>query len=406
MSTRSGGNGPPFLALVLFFAACAAPEQVDFDRWFAHIAPREADRWYGRHDWLPDAGAGFYAAAASDRPLLLWILSGDPLSCDCAHELEGPRSVWSDPTVERFVAESVPAADAIWELLTRDDAASRWLSEQLGGSPRSGVYLLAASGELLADCHSLVRDVLLDALGRGLERFEELGPSRSTPARAPQGLLEHRFERYRPEHGLVLTCFTRELPGELDPAGARSQVVRTDQVWFSAEERRGLVPDGLVPGERFEVPRPLALRLARLHFLDDLRGPVRPFSAAEVERADWSGWLVSKDSGRLELEYAGRTRAVGRDEETGEFGVETSFSGRAEFDRRTARFSSFRLVARGVRFGRALTNARVGQEAPSPIGFALEPTGASLLRFAPPRHADFYRATGFSPVKANAGTGR
>ena len=426
MTNGTGWRAPLHLVLHLvlwLIAGCAAPGRSGsdesavpdslanlrgphLDRWFTHIVPAGQERWYGRHDWLPDVGAGLYAAAESDRPLLLWIMSGDPLHCDCAHELEGRRSVWSDPTVEQLVAGFVPAVDVIWELLTRTDPEARWVRELLGGSPPAGVYMLAPSGEILARCHTLEADGLLEALGAGLERFSELGATRRALPRSPVGLLENRFERYYPENGLVLTRFARELPQDRDPGGTRSQIVSRDQVWFSQAEVRGLVPKRTGAGEQFQVPAPLVRRLARLHFLDDLRGPVRPFSAADVERAEWVGRVTSRRGDLLELEYSGQTRAVGREAESGAFGVETTFAGRAAFDLRADRFVSFRLVATGLRFGRTPNNARLGQEAPSPIGYALDLTAATPLRRAPPRFSRLYADAGYAPATANAGAGR
>ncbi|MFH0945563.1 MAG: hypothetical protein V2A76_10235 [Planctomycetota bacterium] len=119
-----------FVAGAVLLLGCATiteprPE-VDLDRWHRFIAPDRTDLWYGRQAWLPDVGAGLYAAASEQRPLLLWILSGNPLHCECAQELPGHRSVWADPTVDRFLSEFVPAVDAIYELQTRPGPESRW----------------------------------------------------------------------------------------------------------------------------------------------------------------------------------------------------------------------------------------------------------------------------------------
>ena len=374
------------MTLLLGCATLSAPQaEVDLDRWHRFIAPDRSDLWYGRQAWLPDAGAGLYAAAAEQRPLLLWLLSGNPLHCECPAELAGHRSVWADPSVDQFLAEFVPAVDSIYELLTRPEPASRWVSELLGESPTSGIYMISPSGTMLAVGRSLVPGKLLETLATALERWYELDSTQQRPGPELTAVLSRRPEEQCPVDGLVLTRYARELPPAEQAGAVRSKEWSRDQVWFSASEARALLPRTLAVGETGEVPKRLVRRLARLHFLDDIRGPAMPFSAEQVEVAELQARLVFVDRREVRVAWQGKALAAGADR-----GLETQLSGEGTFDRTQGRFIQFRLLALGTRWGRGADNGRVGQEAPSPIGFALELTPATSLSKVAPKFVDEY----------------
>ena len=53
----------------------------NFDLWRDYVASRDDERAWARLPWLPTFHEGLAAAAASDKPLLLWTMNGHPLGC-------------------------------------------------------------------------------------------------------------------------------------------------------------------------------------------------------------------------------------------------------------------------------------------------------------------------------------
>ena len=145
------------------------------------------------------------------------------------------------------------------------------------GASRQGIYVCAPSGEFLASVNSNSPDRVLKTMRRGLEQWKALpAKERNLPADA-QIKPTHRWEDSYPEEGLVLSMFTRDLPASGTPDGERSSKWNQDPVWFSHAEARSWLPPALdVSSEttrpQYDVPRPLALRLARLHLIDMVKG--------------------------------------------------------------------------------------------------------------------------------------
>ncbi|MFG0319281.1 MAG: hypothetical protein ACF8XB_18565 [Planctomycetota bacterium JB042] len=339
------------------------------------VVPTPAERTFGPIEWLPGAENGFAVADELDRPLALWIMSADPLSCDCPGELAGRRGNLGDPAVAPLLAECVGAADIVWRMQTSDAPAARHFRGALDAPPTAGIHVLSPGGVRLGTARTLDVPDLEEALGAALEAWFALEPAdRALP---PASGVE-RWTTRRPDTGLVLTAWGRDL------GPARGPRFRRDQVWVERPDALALVPPDPAPGASADASA-LARAWARGAFLDDVRGAVAPFADAEVERARLTSEVVSVGAGgAVELLLYGATRAVAAGVD-GPRGVETTLVGAATFDPDRGRFTAFDLVAEGERWGRTESNARRGEEAPSPIGFVLERTTDEALRLAAPR---------------------
>jgi hypothetical protein len=225
-------------------------------------------------------------------------------------------------------------------------------------------------------------------LREALAGWEELGTQERTRAleldddtAAPpvQGLGAERF----PEDGLVLRVVSRDLPRASQAADWRADAWNMDHAWFQRDEARALLPAELVPGARGEAPVALVQRLARLHFVDNVRGQTLAFAAEDVGLARLEVEVVALAEGGCELRLEGETRAAaegvwpvrGFDDAQSpgpqRRGVSTRLVGRASFDVARERFSAFELVALGERFGGTQYNGRGDDLEPAGIGFAL-----------------------------------
>jgi len=341
------------------------------------IAPAVEERGFGPIDWLAGLENGLAVAHELDRPLLLWIMSADPLTCDCPGELSGSRGNLGAAELAPLQAEFVGAVDIVWAMQTAQTPAAQLFRSGLDEPPRAGFYALAPSGLVLAQAHSLQPDDLHGAFAEALESWFELDrPSRSLPNGS--GLSSHK--RRRPDSGLVLTAWGRDEGS----ASTTVRAIRRDQVWIETLDARSLLPIPPTTGSRADASRPIARLLAQRAFLDDMRGRTPPFTDDQVDRASLHAEVTAIDGPIASLVLWGSTRAtapgVG-----GPRGVETTLVGRATIDTESLRFTSFELLARGTRWGRSETNARRGQEAPSPVAFLVELTPEGAWRYAAPR---------------------
>ena len=72
---------PILLTSVLAQQAPTPPADPQLEAWRDHIVPTATEWRWQEIDWRPTFGAGLQEAAATDRPLLLWLMNGHPLGC-------------------------------------------------------------------------------------------------------------------------------------------------------------------------------------------------------------------------------------------------------------------------------------------------------------------------------------
>jgi hypothetical protein len=271
--------------------------------------------------------------------------------------------------------------------------------------PTQGIYVMTPGGKLLGfRQRDHDPDSIAKLLSQALDQWKALGRKERLGASAPRpiGAASSRPERRLPEGGLILELFVRDLPRKTGPVAPEFAAMwNRDFAWFTREEVRSMIPQGHRLGERHRVPDKLVRRLARLHLLDSVRGinDARPFGEQHVEKAEMFMDVVKVEGDVLSLRIEGATRAVeppladarGSDRpDEKERGYEARLLGRATFEGRLGRFTSFALVAIGPRWGgRGYAHSmRQGDLEPQPMGFALRmlPPSEPVER-AVPHHA-------------------
>jgi hypothetical protein len=288
----------------------------------------------------------------------------------------------------------VPAADEVHRLQTGKDAECRHfqgIAEQghyagrvKPSSTRQGIYAAAPSGVLLASINSRDAKAVAGMLERALEEWEGLAREQRLMGEVPSGEDVWRWERMRPEDGLILRVSSRDLMREEgEVSGWRALAWNRDVAWFRKEEARAFLPERIEAGATGEVPAVLVERLARLHLLDNVRGQVQAFAAEDIERARLGSRVSSVEDGVARVVFEGetRTRSEGRwpvqgfedglDPEEQSRGYEARLVGRGSFDLASGRFRELELVALGQRWGGTQFNGRHDDLAPSTMGVAL-----------------------------------
>jgi hypothetical protein len=188
-----------------------------------------------------------------------------------------------------------------------------------------------------------------------------------------------RPEALYPEDGLVLRVFSRDLPRENLPKDWRGTAWNQDYAWFRKDEVRSMLPARLSTGERQVVPAALVRRLARLNFVDNVRGQTPAFNDKDLvvvfrgaTRAETAGkWAVA---GYRDMNNPTEQKAY----------IDLKLYGRGKFDIGSERFRSFEMAALGTRYGATQYNGRTDDFGPAPIGYALVKAGnTSAERVAP-----------------------
>jgi hypothetical protein len=265
---------------------------------------------------------------------------------------------------------------------------------------RQGTYAFTPSGIFLGSINSNDPNQMRRMMEGALAKWDELSrEERLMPADpSDQTPLVRRPEAKYPEGGLVFRVYSRDLPREDQVTGWRADAWNQDFLWFRKDEMKAFVPEG---GEG-EVPAPLVRRMARLNFVDNVRGQTPHFQDRHVEIAWMRAQVVRRDGDVLIIRYSGETRA----EESGNWavagfddmrspsaqvrGVRTRIYGYGHWDSKAERFRSFDLAAIGSRWGATQYNGRRDDRGPAPIGYALTLAGDRPEdRVAPAYHWEY-----------------
>jgi hypothetical protein len=308
-----------------------------------------------------------------------------------------------------LVKKFVPAADEVGRLQSgRDEECllfqkvaeqGHYAGRTQPSATRQGTYATTADGTLLVSWNNNNARVVARNLRQALEKWERMQAD-SRPA-AEQARLDaqklSRHDRFYPEGGMVLRVHTRDLPRDPPQEGRFADSWNQDFAWFKKDEARQFVPEKLAEGESREVPRPLVERLARMHFVDNVRGQTTHFPPRAVQEAQITSRITAIEGDVVVLRLEGRTKtdhegrwSVGglRDmsRSSQNRGVELQLLGNARWDTKQEKFVGFEVVAAGTRWGATQYNGRSRDRDPAPFGVVLSLAGDSGAERVAPEH--------------------
>ncbi|MCE9581877.1 MAG: hypothetical protein K8T20_05100 [Planctomycetes bacterium] len=299
--------------------------------------------------------------------------------------------------MQELAKQFVACADEVYHLQTVTGPEAelfRKVAEQghYGGrtkptSTRQGIYACAPNGAFLASINTTDAAAMAGMMEKALAKWKELKPEdrlmKEPPAADPVD--RTRWEKLFPADGLVLKDFSRDLPREKPGADAWADAWNLDFAWFRKVEARSFLPETIVEGALHAVPRELVLRLARLHFVDNVRGQTYPWKEAEIAWAEMATVVDEVKDGRARIRFAGKTKAVavgkwrvnGFDPNADDQkrGFEAKILGSATWDLAKERFVEFELVAAGPRWGGTQYNGRATDLEEAPMAHLLRLAG-------------------------------
>lgn len=253
------------------------------------------------------------------------------------------------------------------------------------GTSRQGIYVCAPNGKFLASINSTEPDRVIAMLRDGLAAWESF-------LRAdPRGLDEtsailprHRWEESYPEQGLVLHVISRDLPQQCDPSIPCQEKWNQDYLWYSQDEARCWLGSDPQVGQVHSLPAHLVARLARFHFVDNVKGETPKFSPDGVTGSQISTEIVERTGTVVKLKISGSTKGAAPDGWwQSANGVVTRVLGHASFDLAAGRFTAFEIVALGRRWGETRFNGRRRDPDSGPLGYVIRLAAADAPRIAP-----------------------
>lgn len=252
------------------------------------------------------------------------------------------------------------------------------------GDTRQGTWCATPSGQLLGAVNDRNPRAIAKLLKDSHEKWRAMTKAqrlRSTaPSAEPQGT--DRNERFWPKDGLGLRSYSRDFPGGDKTSDWTDKAWNTDSHWFTADEKRSLLPETLRKGAKKDVADAIVRRIAMFALVDNVRGQTWNYKPDEVEKAALSLEVTDVKDGVVKFKLAGSARCVARgrwsvgghqnpNPTDQERGCDMKILGRATFDSKKSQWTQFELVAVGTRWGGTQYNRRENDLTAAPWGVVL-----------------------------------
>lgn len=261
-----------------------------------------------------------------------------------------------------------------------------------------GYYAVTPSGKLLGSTNkrdpAIVAGILRDALAKYAQLPKPARLMAERDASRPRDTTRAEAALY-PDGGLVLLEYVRDLPEPGQDASKVNGNWNLDHAWFTPGEAESLVPRRGTVGAKVRWSLDLSTRLARFHLIDTVNGlrySQRPmFGDGDVRDAVFTSEIEAVEGQQVKLRITGRTLA--RSDTPRARGMRLSVLGHATWDGVQKRFTAFKLVALGRRWGgtgEGKSYDRAGEKGPRPIGFTFALAGDTAADRVPPMYLQAY----------------
>ncbi len=273
-----------------------------------------------------------------------------------------------------------------------------------GQGTRQGIYVCTPSGEFMVSINSLNPDAVIAALETALRKWQQLPETVRRRGSAANPMPARRWETSYPNHGLVLVSVNRDLVAEQGDVRRTGDRWNRDHVWFSAEEARSWLPADPIPRTIHQLPAPLVRRLARFHFVDNVRGQTLPFAAEEVRGSEIQTEVLERRGPLVRLRISGVTKAVAegpwlmgdndwKPPREIPHSMATRLLGHATYDLGRAVFTEFEVVVVGRWRGWTQHNGRGRGTHEGTVGFVFTLAEDTPAERVPPAFIDIYEAS-------------
>jgi hypothetical protein len=300
--------------------------------------------------------------------------------------------------VIELTEQFIPSTDEVYRLQRGRDPECVFFQDMAnhghyGGQPdstRQGIYVCAPSGKFLSSINSNDPDRVLEMMRAGLQAWENLAGEERWLSAESAIKPQHRWEDSFPSDGLIVNVISRDLPAQCDPLAPCEVKWNQDYIWYSKEEARQWLGTDPQLGDVHQLPDELVARLARFHFVDNVKGQTSRFSRTGVKESQITTEVVERTGKLVRLKVSGLTTGVaGEGWWQSSNGVVTRVLGQATFDLEQGAFVQFELVALGRRWGYTRHNSRSRDSQSGPLGYVLRLAAPNAPHVAPASIADY-----------------
>ena len=314
-----------YLFLLCALAACSkdAPIEVtpfeptlnrkSHTDWYQAARPNMQELGWTMWNWSPQLAPAARMASASNKPLLLWLEHGHPLSITSEAGRQR-RALWMDSNLNASLARFQFAADDLEVLFLSqnpDDPEAALAVTLLQKAMENGtaihesggVLMASAGGKLLGSYSGQDSSALQEELSIALANWDALPREQRRLKDLSAMVSAGRSADLFPDDGMALEVHRRSLDASMDIHAPRSLAYTHDYLWFSASELAPLVPTRM--GEVLVVPTAQAQRLAQFLLVDDAHGEGRSFSIDDLQQTDLSFTAISKVGNTIRFTASG-----------------------------------------------------------------------------------------------------
>lgn len=253
---------------------------------------------------------------------------------------------------------------------------------------RQGIYAVTPAGHLLASTNTRDSAEVAEILSKAWESWKSVPVAERRLEGDPRELAGQveRLESKYPQDGLVLKSYSRDLPRDDAPTDWRQDAWNQDFAWFKKEEALALA----TPGSSRAA---ILSRFIRTSLLDNVRGQTEAYEPNDVTESLMHFECVREEGSERHIEITGSFRNDRPYEPAYEDipeeplrGTDGKILGSATFDTEKKRFTSFEMIALGIRWGGTRHNGRYDDPGPSQMGWAFVLAGDSPAERIAPAH--------------------
>ena len=253
--------------------------------------------------------------------------------------------------------EFVPVTGDTHELQFKRSPAQKWFlglyhrtsapllnAQKSFSNDSQGMYVVGADGTSYGYTNDHDPSNIHACMDGALERFRARPPK---TVAISQKEIQARFAITPAPSTSVVRVFSRIRPLPKGCTGLNRSVGR-DFLWIYRDEARAMLVAGKRPGEALKLPRSLAVRMARFHLLDNVRGTPDMWAAAEVKRLAFTASVVRDTGVARTIAFSGR---FAMQTSSGRKGYEGKVEGQFDIRISDARIVRFRAFGDGKAWG-------------------------------------------------------
>ncbi len=284
----------------------------------------------------------------------------------------------------RLRREFITVSGNTHELQRRSSMASNWLMdvaeqnvERVGkGGTAQGFYVIGADGTFYGYNNNRSVERVNGLLDRAQQKFKENPPK---PVAITSKDLLAPWRQPLPAGASVVRVFTRIRPLPAD-AGDTNKNLGRDHLWILKGEVEAILASAHV-GQSVPLPKDLAMRMARFHLLDNVRGEPDMWKAAEVTKAEFTLRLLPSASPAKMFALDGKFEQTTADGKRGQKGT---MRGEIGIDSTTKEIKRFRTYGESQFWGES-TYTPGAPKGKFPLVFAMIEASALKYPIVPPQ---------------------